>query len=327
MTNNTTPLNTRSNAVNQPLATQQPTTTEKIKDSVKSAVNKAQNVLTGSNTKTMTPPTSNDATHVIGDNRRHHEKADIVGNVDVPKNRTSGNVVGVHGTNEPHRHEGVVNKVEGAAGNAVGKVEGTTERLTGMHHDGRDRHGLNNDVNKAGMHGTHGLGNDVNKTGMHGTHGLGNDVDKIGMHGTHGLGNDVGYTDKHDAKYTGYDNRIDQQTGAVPQRTNLVPPPPQQQLDNKLTGNAERSAAAINDNAFNNDLSGSRMQPVGGRLDNTGRAANDTGNNAFTNARRGNDILDVDFSNAGPTPTRPSDANPDLSKPSAIGRTDEARRF
>ncbi|KAJ2240650.1 hypothetical protein GGI13_007601 [Coemansia sp. RSA 455] len=322
MTNNTTPPNTRSNAVNQPLATQQPTTTEKIKDSVKSAVNKAQNVLTGSNTKTMTPPTSNDATHVIGDNRRHHEKADIVGNVDVPKNKTSGNVVGVHGTSEPHRHEGVVNKVEGAAGNAVGKVEGTAERLTGMHHDGRDRHGLNNDV------------------------------DKAGMRGTHGLGNDVGCTDKHNAKYTGYDNRIGQQTGAVPQRTNLVPPPPQQQLDNKLTGNPERSAAAINDNAFNNDLSGSRMQPVGGRLDDTGRSANDTGNNAFTNARRaeasveaqarsGNHVTQpsgnarrgdaafaVDLSHAGPeNPGMPELTNPNLSKPSATNRADEANRF
>ncbi|KAJ2395874.1 hypothetical protein GGF41_008688 [Coemansia sp. RSA 2531] len=220
-----------------------------------------------------------------------------------------------------------------------------------MHHDGRDRHGLNNDVNKAGMHGTHGLGNDVNKAGMHGTHGLGNDVDKTGMRGTHGLGNDVGCTDKHDAKYTGYDNRIGQQTGAVPQRTNLVPPPPQQQLDNKLTGNPERSAAAINDNAFNNDLSGSRMQPVGGRLDDTGRSANDTGNNAFTNARReasveaqarsGNHVTQpsgnarrgdaafaVDLSHAGPeNPGMPELTNPNLSKPSATNRADEANRF
>ncbi|KAJ2032875.1 hypothetical protein H4S03_006045 [Coemansia sp. S3946] len=285
----------------------------------------------------MTPPTSNDATHVIGDSRRHHEKHDIVGNVDVPKNKTSGNVVGVHGTNEPHRRDGVVNKMEGVAGNAVGKVEGTTERLTGMHHDGRDRHGLNNDVDK---------------TGKCGTHGLNNDVDKTGKCGTHGLNNDVGCTDKHDAKYTGYDNRIGQQTGAGPQRTNLVPPPPQQQLDSKLTGNTERSAVATNDNAFNNDLSGSRMQPVGGRQDDTGRSANDVGNNAFTNARRveasveaqarsgnpvpppsgnarrGDAAFAVDLSHAGPVnPDLPELTNPNLSKPSATNRADEAKRF
>ncbi|KAJ2097871.1 hypothetical protein GGI09_003602 [Coemansia sp. S100] len=239
----------------------------------------------------MTPPTSNDATHVIGDGRRHHEKHDIVGNVDVPKNKTSGNVVGVHGTNEPHRHEGVVNKVEGAAGNVVGKVEGTTERLTGMHHDGRDRHGLNNDV------------------------------DKTGKCGTHGLNNDVGCTDKHDAKYTGYDNRIGQQTGAGPQRTNLVPPPPQQQLDNKLTGNNERSANDVGNNAFTN------ARRVEASVEAQARSGNPVPPPSG-NARRGDAAFAVDLSHAGPVnPDLPELTNPNLSKPSATNRTDEAKRF
>ncbi|KAJ2885195.1 hypothetical protein H4R27_001566 [Coemansia aciculifera] len=285
MTNTTTPPNTRSNNVanNQPLATQQPTTTEKIKDSVKSAVNKAQNVLTGSNTKTMTPPSNNDATHVIGDNRRHHEKADIVGNVDgrhhdktnmgaaydvsknKAENKAAGNVVGVHEANEPLRRDGVVNKTAGAAGNVVGKVEGTTERVIGLHHhDGRDKHGLSNDV---------------------------------------------GNTDKHGAKYTGHENRIGQQTGAVPQQTNLVPPPPQQQMGNKVTGN----------NAF----------------DNTERLGNVSGNNAFDNTRRGNANVDLDLSYAGPVnPGLPDITNRDArqgavppNKVSATNRADEANRF
>ncbi|KAJ2064588.1 hypothetical protein GGI17_000915 [Coemansia sp. S146] len=126
MTNTITPPNARSNNVtgSQPLATQQPTTTENIKDSAKSAINKAQNVLTGSNTKTMTPPSNND----------------------------------------------------------------------------------------------------------------------------------VGCTDKHGAKCTGHENRLSQQTGAVPQRTNLVLPSPQQQMGNKLAGN----------NAFGNTRSGN----VAGNIDN-----------------------------------------------------------
>ncbi|KAJ2490715.1 hypothetical protein IWW37_002917 [Coemansia sp. RSA 2050] len=93
MTNTVTPPNTRSN-----IASQQPTTTDKIKDSVKQAVNKAQNVLTGSSTKTMTPPSSNDAAHVLG----------------TADNKTN---VGVHGTEAPRRTEGAANKATIGAGN------------------------------------------------------------------------------------------------------------------------------------------------------------------------------------------------------------------
>ncbi|KAJ2868249.1 hypothetical protein GGH94_000236 [Coemansia aciculifera] len=219
MTNTTTPPNTRSNNVagNQPLATQQPTTTEKIKDSAKSAVSKAQNVLTGSNTKTMTPPSNNDATRVIGDNRRHHEKADIVGSVD-GRHHDKTNISAAYDVSK--------NKAENkAAGNVVGKVEGTTEHVTGLRHNNDRRPDLT------------GLLIDDNSVG------------NTGVLGARGLSNDVGCTDEHGAKCTGHENRLDQQTKSVPpQQMDLAPPPAPQQRGLSVHSNAFNFVALITDN-------------------------------------------------------------------------------
>ncbi|KAJ2810909.1 hypothetical protein H4S07_002396 [Coemansia furcata] len=225
MTNITTPPNTRSNNVvgnQQPLPTQQPTTTDKIKDSVKQAVNMAQNVLSGSTTNTRTPPSSNDSAHVVGgnDSRRPLEKTDIGTAYNTSRNvaeNKAANTFGVRETEPLKRNEDVVNKVASLTSNVVGKVEGTAERVTGIH----------NDVGRSDKHGACGLSNDVGNADKR---GLRNDVRNADMCG---LSNDVGCTDKHGAKNTGYP-----QTVPPPkQQANLVPPPPQQQVGGKLTGN------------------------------------------------------------------------------------------
>ncbi|KAJ2014811.1 hypothetical protein GGI06_003462 [Coemansia sp. S85] len=187
MTNTITPPNTRSN-----VASQQPTTTDKIKDSVKQAVNKAQNVLTGSNTKTMTPPSSNDAAHVIG----------------TADNKTN---VSVHGTEPPKHTEGVFRRVDNGSGNARSNdvaITGAYDPYNDAVHT--DKHGLRNDVANTDKRN---LSNDVANTDRR------------------NISNDVGSTDKHGTLGTVQEGRVNQPTTTAPKQANLAPPPPSQKQD------------------------------------------------------------------------------------------------
>ncbi|KAJ2458846.1 hypothetical protein GGF42_001820 [Coemansia sp. RSA 2424] len=261
MNNNaTTPPTTRSNNIaNQPLATQQPTTTEKIKDSVKQAVNKAQNVLTGSHTKTMTPPSSNDAAHVLNDsnnidshNHRHHEKSNVSAAYETSKhaaeNKAAGNVAGVREANEAFdrkRNEGITGKAASAAGNVVGKVEGTAERVTGFSNDV----GVRTDKHRQD------LSNDILGTTDKNRHGLNNDV--LGTTGhKHGMNCAAGHQQE---------SHLNQQIDAPWQQLDAVPPK-QQQQQQKLGGQISGNSA----------------------YENTERPVNVTGNSAFDNTRPGN---------------------------------------
>ncbi|KAJ2747788.1 hypothetical protein GGI20_000258 [Coemansia sp. BCRC 34301] len=247
--NNTTP-NTRNsnNAANQPLATQQPTTTEKIKDSVKQTVTKVQSALTGSHTKTMTPPSSNDAAHVLGSNNvdshhRHTQDKTSMGaayesSKNAAENKAAGNIIGVHAANDAldrKRNEGITGKAAGAAGNIVGKVEGTTERVTSIHNSHQnDAQGAT-----AGKHGVHSLSNDV---------GCGTASHQYSAHCASG--------------HNQQESRLNQQIDAPWQQISAVPPQQQPKLGGQIPGN----------NTF----------------DNTERPSNVAGNNAFDNTRPGN---------------------------------------
>ncbi|KAJ2029181.1 hypothetical protein IWW57_001827 [Coemansia sp. S610] len=227
MTNTITPPNTRSN-----VASQQPTTTDKIKDSVKQAVNKAQNVLTGSNTKTMTPPSSNDAAHVIG----------------TADNKTN---VGVRGTEPPRRTEGISYRVEDRAGN----LEDLSRRNLGNNATSTDRHNVGNDVVHTDKHG---LRNDVANTDKR---NLSNDVANTDRRN---ISNDVGSTDKRGTLGTVQEGRVNQTTSTAPKQANLAPPPPSQKQDATPLGRYQYDPL----DRLVGDTAGHPSNNVGGRQSN-----------------------------------------------------------
>ncbi|KAJ2889552.1 hypothetical protein IWW38_004636, partial [Coemansia aciculifera] len=206
------------------------------------AVNKAQNVLTGSHTTKTTPPTTTTTGNVDSHVHRHQDnKLGMGATYEASKHAAENKAVAAGGNNiatgvhsndvsdRTRRNEGVVGKTAGVAGNVVGKVEGTTERIVGKNHH---QHGHSNDV--AGCGG-------VTDNKQH-------------QHGAHCAPGSAGHKQE---------SRLGQQIDAPWQQTNPVPPTQQQgPLGNNAYDNTVRPAQVTG--IDNTRPAGTRNTQLGG---------------------------------------------------------------
>ncbi|KAJ2470669.1 hypothetical protein GGI02_002771, partial [Coemansia sp. RSA 2322] len=174
-----TPSNNTRNAAT---GAQQPSPTEKIKDSARQTASKAQNVISGTPNKTNAtqPSAKHEPSHhtsgldnIVKPDNVHQHSTHATSTGDKPtagkafetsKNAAETRAAG-QGTNnvdnslrqEQKRHEGIIGKVTGIVGAVVGDVKGAAGRVTGR----QGQHSQSNDV-AADTHGTRG------HTGQHG---------------------------------------------------------------------------------------------------------------------------------------------------------------